>query len=65
MFVLRVRPVPAPPGTRVEVEGLFLGEGRDPKGEVRGVSERLKRYLRHHLLQLGRKRRRWRRWWRR
>ncbi|VCU52593.1 DNA mismatch repair protein MutL [Thermus thermophilus] len=45
---VEVRPVPAPPGTRVEVEGLFLGEGRDPKGEVRGVLDLLKRYLLHH-----------------
>ena len=45
---VEVRPVPAPPGTRVEVEGLFLGEGRDPKGEVRGVLELLKRYLLRH-----------------
>lgn len=45
---VEVRPVPAPPGTRVEVEGLFLGEGRDPKGEVRGVLDLVRRYLLHH-----------------
>ncbi|GAB5603555.1 DNA mismatch repair endonuclease MutL [Thermus sp. FJN-A] len=45
---VEVRPVPAPPGTRVEVSGLFLGEKRDPKGEARGVLELLKRYLLHH-----------------
>ncbi|WP_022798998.1 DNA mismatch repair endonuclease MutL [Thermus islandicus] len=45
---VEVRPVPAPPGTRVEVLGLFLGEGRDPKGEARGVLDLLKRYLLHH-----------------
>uniref|UniRef100_A0A831UFK9 DNA mismatch repair protein MutL n=1 Tax=Thermus islandicus TaxID=540988 RepID=A0A831UFK9_9DEIN len=45
---VEVRPVPAPPGTRVEVLGLFPGEGRDPKGEARGVLDLLKRYLLHH-----------------
>lgn len=40
--------VPAPPGTRVEVLGLFRGEGRDPVREARGVQELLKRYLLHH-----------------
>ncbi len=45
---VEVRPVPAPPGTRVEVLGLFFGEGRDPRAEARGVLELLKRYLLHH-----------------
>ncbi len=45
---LELRPVPAPPGTRVEVEGLFGGEGRDPRLEARGVVELLRRYLLHH-----------------
>jgi len=45
---VEVRPVPAPPGTRVEVVGLFAGEGRDPAREVREVQGLLKRYLLHH-----------------
>ncbi|WP_347241941.1 DNA mismatch repair endonuclease MutL [Thermus sp.] len=45
---VEVKEGPAPPGTRVEVLGLFGGEGRDPKGEVRGVLELLRRYLLHH-----------------
>ncbi|GLV47778.1 DNA mismatch repair protein MutL [Thermus sp. LT1-2-5] len=43
-----VRPVPAPPGTRVEVVGLFGGEARDPAREAREVQALLKRYLLHH-----------------
>lgn len=43
-----VRPVPAPPGTRVEVVGLFAGEERDPAREAREVQVLLKRYLLHH-----------------
>ncbi len=45
---VEVHPIPAPPGTRVEVEGLFRGEGRDPSREARGVRELLRRYLLHH-----------------
>ncbi len=45
---VEVKEGPAPPGTRVEVLGLFAGEGRDPKGEVRGVLELARRYLLHH-----------------
>jgi len=45
---VELRPVPAPPGTRVEVLGLFAGEGRDPRAEARGVLDLLKRYLLHH-----------------
>ena len=45
---VEVRPAPAPPGTRVEVLGLFAGEGRDPRAEARGVLDLLKRYLLHH-----------------
>ncbi|GGN05193.1 DNA mismatch repair protein MutL [Thermus composti] len=43
-----VREVPAPPGTRVEVEGLFRGRGLDPAKEIREVLRLLKRYLLHH-----------------
>ncbi|MFZ8812945.1 MAG: DNA mismatch repair endonuclease MutL [Thermus aquaticus] len=45
---VELRPAPAPPGTRVEVLGLFAGEGRDPRAEARGVLDLLKRYLLHH-----------------
>jgi DNA mismatch repair protein MutL len=45
---VEVREVPAPPGTRVEVWGLFAGEGRDAALEARGVLELLRRYLLHH-----------------
>ncbi|MCH1927251.1 hypothetical protein L6232_20815, partial [Shewanella sp. C31] len=44
---LELREVAAPPGTRVEAVGLFRGEGRDPKGEVRGVLALVRRYLLH------------------
>jgi DNA mismatch repair protein MutL len=45
---LSLQKVVAPPGTRVEVVGLFAGEERDPAQEERGVLALLRRYLLHH-----------------
>lgn len=45
---VELKEVPAPPGTRVEVVGLFRGEGREAGRELKGVLDLLRRYLLHH-----------------